>query len=141
MLDFGAAEKWPAKYCERKWEELHPGSLVGIDTVMPHQVPNAMAMTIPMPPLPPAHLHSHTPFASDSWLLTESTVPTEPEYRNSMPAFSTQTSPMPGRGYASATSPLPGSYSRGTSPMPGSSYGATSPLPGFGGRGHSPMPA
>ncbi|KAI9712992.1 MAG: hypothetical protein M1812_006740 [Candelaria pacifica] len=26
MLDFGAVEKWPAKYCVRKWEELHPGS-------------------------------------------------------------------------------------------------------------------
>ena len=24
MLEFGAQEKWPAKYCERKWEELHP---------------------------------------------------------------------------------------------------------------------
>ncbi|KAI9838883.1 MAG: hypothetical protein M1819_004091 [Sarea resinae] len=23
MLDFGAVEKWPAKYCARKWEELH----------------------------------------------------------------------------------------------------------------------
>ena len=27
MLEFGAQEKWPAKYCERKWEELHPESL------------------------------------------------------------------------------------------------------------------
>ncbi|MCJ1298270.1 hypothetical protein MMC08_001059 [Hypocenomyce scalaris] len=25
MLDFGATERWPAKYCARKWEELHPG--------------------------------------------------------------------------------------------------------------------
>ncbi|KAI9750637.1 MAG: argininosuccinate lyase [Chaenotheca gracillima] len=25
MLDFGCTEKWPAKYCIRKWEELHPG--------------------------------------------------------------------------------------------------------------------
>jgi hypothetical protein len=25
MLDFGASERWPAKYCARKWEELHPG--------------------------------------------------------------------------------------------------------------------
>ncbi|KAI9816695.1 MAG: hypothetical protein M1832_004983 [Thelocarpon impressellum] len=24
MLDFGCGEKWPAKYCIRKWEELHP---------------------------------------------------------------------------------------------------------------------
>ncbi|KAI9849398.1 MAG: hypothetical protein M1838_000171 [Thelocarpon superellum] len=24
MLDFGCSEKWPAKYCIRKWEELHP---------------------------------------------------------------------------------------------------------------------
>ena len=24
MLEFGAQDKWPAKYCERKWEELHP---------------------------------------------------------------------------------------------------------------------
>lgn len=24
MLELGAQEKWPAKYCERKWEELHP---------------------------------------------------------------------------------------------------------------------
>src|SRR5213080_3647566 len=24
MLEFGGQEKWPAKYCERKWEELHP---------------------------------------------------------------------------------------------------------------------
>ncbi|MCJ1271484.1 hypothetical protein MMC22_011385 [Lobaria immixta] len=27
MLDFGASERWPAKYCERKWEEIHPGRL------------------------------------------------------------------------------------------------------------------
>ncbi|KAI9801866.1 MAG: hypothetical protein M1833_002180 [Piccolia ochrophora] len=25
MLDFGCGEKWPVKYCVRKWEELHPG--------------------------------------------------------------------------------------------------------------------
>lgn len=25
MLDFGASERWPAKYCARKWEEIHPG--------------------------------------------------------------------------------------------------------------------
>lgn len=25
MLDFGASERWPAKYCARKWEEMHPG--------------------------------------------------------------------------------------------------------------------
>lgn len=25
MLEFGAAERWPAKYCARKWDELHPG--------------------------------------------------------------------------------------------------------------------
>ncbi|KAL9637819.1 MAG: hypothetical protein Q9164_001962 [Protoblastenia rupestris] len=25
MLDFGASERWPAKYCARKWDELHPG--------------------------------------------------------------------------------------------------------------------
>ncbi|KAL9100733.1 MAG: hypothetical protein Q9163_003918 [Psora crenata] len=25
MLDFGASERWPAKSCARKWEELHPG--------------------------------------------------------------------------------------------------------------------
>lgn len=25
MLDFGASERWPAKQCARKWEELHPG--------------------------------------------------------------------------------------------------------------------
>ena len=24
MLDYGCGEKWPAKYCLRKWEELHP---------------------------------------------------------------------------------------------------------------------
>ena len=24
MLDFGASERWPAKYCARKWEEIHP---------------------------------------------------------------------------------------------------------------------
>ncbi|KZF24480.1 hypothetical protein L228DRAFT_237405 [Xylona heveae TC161] len=24
MLEFGASEKWPAKSCARKWEELHP---------------------------------------------------------------------------------------------------------------------
>ena len=24
MLDFGCSEKWPAKYCIRKWEDLHP---------------------------------------------------------------------------------------------------------------------
>ena len=24
MLEFGAQEKWPPKFCERKWEELHP---------------------------------------------------------------------------------------------------------------------
>ena len=24
MLDFGCGEKWPAKYCIRKWEELYP---------------------------------------------------------------------------------------------------------------------
>jgi hypothetical protein len=24
MLEVGAQEKWPAKYCERKWEDLHP---------------------------------------------------------------------------------------------------------------------
>ncbi|KAL9115683.1 MAG: hypothetical protein Q9227_000051 [Pyrenula ochraceoflavens] len=130
MLDFGAAEKWPSKYCERKWEELHPGSLVGIDTVMPHQVPNAMAMTIPMPPIQPSQLNSHTPFASDNWLLTESTIHTEPEYRSPMPAYSaSNTSPMPGS-YASVNSPMPNSYSRQTSPMPGSGYGTTtSPMP------------
>ena len=27
MLDFGASERWPAKYCARKWDELHPGRL------------------------------------------------------------------------------------------------------------------
>lgn len=27
MLDFGASERWPAKYCARKWEEMHPGRL------------------------------------------------------------------------------------------------------------------
>lgn len=35
MLEFGAQEKWPAKYCERKWEELHPetaGATSGIPT-------------------------------------------------------------------------------------------------------------
>ncbi|MCJ1293168.1 hypothetical protein MMC34_004721 [Xylographa carneopallida] len=25
MLDFGASERWPSKYCARKWDELHPG--------------------------------------------------------------------------------------------------------------------
>ena len=24
MLDYGATERWPAKHCARKWEELHP---------------------------------------------------------------------------------------------------------------------
>ena len=24
MLDFGASERWPAKYCARKWHEMHP---------------------------------------------------------------------------------------------------------------------
>ncbi|MCJ1309386.1 hypothetical protein MMC25_003045 [Agyrium rufum] len=24
MLDFGATERWPTKYCARKWEDLHP---------------------------------------------------------------------------------------------------------------------
>jgi hypothetical protein len=24
MLEFGVDEKWPAKYCMRKWDELHP---------------------------------------------------------------------------------------------------------------------
>ncbi|KAI4279516.1 MAG: hypothetical protein LQ337_000217 [Flavoplaca oasis] len=27
MLDFGASERWPAKYCARKWDEIHPGRL------------------------------------------------------------------------------------------------------------------
>lgn len=27
MLDFGASERWPPKYCARKWEEMHPGRL------------------------------------------------------------------------------------------------------------------
>ncbi|KAL8933642.1 MAG: hypothetical protein Q9211_005665 [Gyalolechia sp. 1 TL-2023] len=27
MLDFGASERWPAKYCARKWEEIHPGRI------------------------------------------------------------------------------------------------------------------
>jgi hypothetical protein len=34
MLEFGAQEKWPAKYCERKWEELHP-EIAGATTNMP----------------------------------------------------------------------------------------------------------
>lgn len=24
MLDFGVQDRWPARYCERKWEQLHP---------------------------------------------------------------------------------------------------------------------
>ncbi len=24
MIDFGALDRWPAKYCEKKWRELHP---------------------------------------------------------------------------------------------------------------------
>lgn len=27
MLDFGVTERWPAKYCLRKWDELHPNSV------------------------------------------------------------------------------------------------------------------
>ncbi|KAL9608516.1 MAG: hypothetical protein Q9167_006667 [Letrouitia subvulpina] len=30
MLDFGASERWPAKYCARKWEEMHPGRSGGL---------------------------------------------------------------------------------------------------------------
>lgn len=36
MLEFGAQEKWPAKFCERKWEELHPD-------------PTAAASSLPTP--------------------------------------------------------------------------------------------
>ena len=27
MLEYGSSERWPAKYCARKWEELHPGAI------------------------------------------------------------------------------------------------------------------
>lgn len=27
MLEYGSSERWPAKYCARKWEELHPGAM------------------------------------------------------------------------------------------------------------------
>lgn len=27
MLDFSCRDRWPAKYCQRKWQELHPDAL------------------------------------------------------------------------------------------------------------------
>ena len=35
MLDFGATERWPAKYCARKWEELHPDCFAQIPRAAP----------------------------------------------------------------------------------------------------------
>ncbi len=35
MLDFGAAERWPAKYCARKWEDLHPDCFAHIPRAQP----------------------------------------------------------------------------------------------------------
>lgn len=35
MLDFGSTERWPAKYCARKWEELHPDCFASIPRAQP----------------------------------------------------------------------------------------------------------
>ena len=35
MLEFGAAERWPAKHCARKWEELHPDCFAQIPRAQP----------------------------------------------------------------------------------------------------------
>ncbi len=35
MVEFGAADRWPSKYCARKWEELHPETFAHIPRAQP----------------------------------------------------------------------------------------------------------
>ncbi|KAI9786018.1 MAG: hypothetical protein M1816_008170 [Peltula sp. TS41687] len=38
MLDFSCRDKWPAKYCHRKWQELHPDSEAYKETATPARI-------------------------------------------------------------------------------------------------------
>ncbi len=44
MLDFGVTERWPAKYCLRKWDELHPNSASALRAPYPVSYENSPAL-------------------------------------------------------------------------------------------------
>ncbi|KAL6714120.1 hypothetical protein ACLMJK_008614 [Lecanora helva] len=61
MLDFGASERWPAKYCARKWEEMHPGG--GPPSTHANFLQDPWDTTSPVESHL-SHSHSHSPRAT-----------------------------------------------------------------------------
>ena len=87
MLELGAQEKWPSKYCERKWEELHPGS-TGMST-------NLGPPTVSSTP----QLSSMCAISQEGWSHSEMTTDVEHGQSTSRP-------PAPVRSPASLMAPV-----------------------------------
>lgn len=102
MLELGAQEKWPAKYCERKWEELHPET-AGANAANGSSsttTTTTTTTTIPTPGQQHGGLQlGTTSSAADNWMCQDRG--SELEYGQSTPSI-----PMLSRSPITFTTPL-----------------------------------
>jgi hypothetical protein len=87
MLEVGAQEKWPAKYCERKWEELHPETVTASTNNAPATQAGAIQLGVSTAP------------SQDAWISQDQG--SEFEYGQSTPSI-----PMISRSPVTFTTPV-----------------------------------